>query len=51
MMVQRRLLDFRLCARNLLKADAILDHNFTFEQLCQVSHLTAQDGSAALAFL
>src|SRR5437879_13805464 len=35
-------------ARDLLAAGAILDHDFTFEELCQVAQLTPQDGLAAL---
>ena len=35
-------------ARELLAAGAVLDHDFTFEDLCQVAHLTPQDGLSAL---
>jgi len=47
-MIQRRLARLSPSAHNLLKAGAALDHNFTFEQLCQVAQFTPQDGLAAL---
>ena len=47
-MIQRRLSQLSPPARDLLAAGAVLDHGFTFEALCQVSHLTTQDGLFAL---
>jgi predicted ATPase len=47
-MIQRRLARLSLPAHNLLRAGAALDHDFTFEELCQVAYLTTQDGLAAL---
>jgi DNA-binding SARP family transcriptional activator len=47
-MVECRLARLSPPTRELLAAGATLDHNFTFEQLCQVAHLTTQDGLAAL---
>jgi predicted ATPase len=47
-MIQRRLARLSPPARNLLRAGATLDHDFTFEQLCQVAQLAPQEGLAAL---
>src|SRR6266487_2019039 len=47
-MIQRRLTRLSPPARNLLVAGTILDHDFTFEELCQVAQLAPQDGLAAL---
>ena len=47
-MIQCRLARLSPPARNLLVAGAILDHDFTFEELCQVAQLAPQDGLAAL---
>src|SRR6266568_7314332 len=47
-MIQLRLAQLSPPARELLAAGAVLDHDFTFEALCQVAHLTTQDGLFAL---
>jgi len=47
-MIQRRLARLSSPARNLLAAGAVLDHDFTFEELCQIAQLAPQDGLAAL---
>src|SRR5690348_14359979 len=47
-MIQLRLAQLSPPARELLVAGAVLDHDFTFEALCQVAHLTTQDGLFAL---
>ena len=47
-MIQLRLVRLSSPARELLAAGAVLDHDFTFEALCQVAHLTTQDGLFAL---
>ena len=47
-MIQRRLSQLSPAARELLAAGAVLDHDFTFEALCQVAQLTTQDGLFAL---
>jgi DNA-binding SARP family transcriptional activator len=47
-MIQLRLARLSPAARELLAAGAVLEHDFTFEELCQVAHLTAQDGLFAL---
>jgi DNA-binding SARP family transcriptional activator len=47
-MIQRRLARLSSLARNLLVAGAVLGHDFTFEELCQVAQLAPQDGLAAL---
>jgi len=47
-MIQLRLTRLSPPARELLVAGAVLDHDFTFEALCQVAHLTTQDGLFAL---
>ncbi len=47
-MIQRRLSRLSSPTRELLAAGAILDHDFTFEALCQVAQLTTQDGLFAL---
>jgi DNA-binding SARP family transcriptional activator len=47
-MIQLRLARLSPPARELLAAGAVLDHDFTFEALCQVAHLTTQDGLFAL---
>jgi DNA-binding SARP family transcriptional activator len=46
--IQRRLVRISLPARNLLRAGAALDHDFTFEELCYVAQLAPQEGLAAL---
>src|SRR5438093_13723681 len=38
-MIQRRLARLSSPARNLLAAGAVLDHDFTFEELCQIAQL------------
>src|SRR2546423_7854247 len=48
-MIQRRLARLSSPARSLLAAGAVLEQDFTFEQLCQVAQLAPQDGLAALA--
>src|SRR3989441_7695781 len=47
-LIQRRLARLSPSARTLLAAGAVLGHDFTFEELCQVAQLAAQDGLAAL---
>ncbi len=47
-MIERRLARLSSPARNLLAAGAVLGHDFTFEELCQVAQLAPQDGLAAL---
>jgi DNA-binding SARP family transcriptional activator len=47
-MIQRRLARLSSPARDLLAAGAVLDHDFTFEELCQVARLAPQEGLAAL---
>jgi DNA-binding SARP family transcriptional activator/tetratricopeptide (TPR) repeat protein len=47
-MIRLRLAQRSHFARELLAAGAVLDHDFTFEQLCQVAQLTTQDGILAL---
>ncbi|SRR5260370_41141341 len=43
-MILRRLARLSSPTRNLLAAGAVLGHDFTFEELCQVAQLTPQDG-------
>jgi tetratricopeptide (TPR) repeat protein len=43
-MIQLRLTRLSSPARELVAAGAILDHDFTFEDLCQIARLTPQDG-------
>ena len=47
-MILRRLTRLSPLARELLAAGAVLEHDFTFEELCQVAQLAPQDGLAAL---
>jgi predicted ATPase len=47
-MIQRRLARLSSPARDLLAAGAVLGHDFTFEELCQVAQLAPQEGLAAL---
>jgi len=47
-MIQRRLARLSSPAHDLLAAGAVLGHDFTFEELCQVARLAPQDGLAAL---
>jgi predicted ATPase/DNA-binding SARP family transcriptional activator len=47
-MIQLRLTRLSPSARELLAAGAVLDEDFTFDALCQVAHLTPQDGLFAL---
>ena len=47
-MIQRRLARLSSPARTLLAAGAVLEHDFTFEELCQVAQLAPQEGLAAL---
>ena len=47
-LIQRRLARLSSPARNLLAAGAVLGHDFTFEELCQVARLAPQDGLTAL---
>ncbi len=47
-MIQRRLARLSSPARSLLAAGAVLGHDFTFEELCQIAQLAPQDGLAAL---
>jgi hypothetical protein len=47
-LIQRRLARLSPPAHNLLRAGAVLDHDFTFEELCQVARLAPQEGLAAL---
>jgi len=47
-LIHRRLARLSSPARTLLTAGAVLRHNFTFEELCQVAQLGPQEGLAAL---
>ena len=47
-MIQRRLARLSSPARDLLAAGAVLGHDFTFEELCQVAQFAPQKGLAAL---
>ena len=47
-MIQQRLARLSSPARDLLAAGAVLGHDFTFEELCQVARLAPQDGLVAL---
>ncbi len=47
-MIQRRLARLSSPARDLLAAGAVLGHDFTFEELCQVAQLAPKDGLVAL---
>src|SRR5207302_8947711 len=47
-MILRRLARLSSPARDLLAAGAVLSHDFTFEELCQVAKLSPQDGLVAL---
>jgi DNA-binding SARP family transcriptional activator len=47
-LIQRRLARLSSPARDLLAAGAVLGHDFTFEELCQVAQLAPQKGLAAL---
>jgi predicted ATPase len=47
-MIQQRLGRLSSPARDLLAAGAVLGHDFTFEELCQVARLAPQDGLVAL---
>ncbi len=47
-MIQRRLARLSSPARDLLVAGAVLGHDFTFEELCQVAQLAPQKGLVAL---
>jgi DNA-binding SARP family transcriptional activator len=47
-LIQRRLARLSSPARDLLVAGAVLGHDFTFEELCQVAQLAPQKGLAAL---
>ncbi len=47
-LIERRLARLSSPARTLLAAGAVLGHDFTFEELCQVAQLAPQDGLAAL---
>jgi predicted ATPase len=47
-MILRRLARLSSPARDLLAAGAVLGHDFTFEELCQVAKLTPQDRLVAL---
>jgi predicted ATPase len=47
-LIQRRLARLSSSARTLLAAGAVLDHDFAFEELCQVAQLGPQEGLAAL---
>jgi predicted ATPase len=47
-MIQRRLARLSSPARILLAAGAVLEQDFTFEELCQVAQLAPQEGLAAL---
>ena len=47
-LIHRRLARLSFPARTLLTAGAVLRHNFTFEELCQVAQLGPQEGLAAL---
>ena len=47
-LIQRRLARLSSPARDLLAAGAVLGHDFTFEELCQVAQLAPQKGLTAL---
>lgn len=47
-MIQSRMVRLSPAARELLAAGAVLDHDFSFEQLCQIAHLSTKDGLSAL---
>src|SRR6266487_235974 len=47
-LIQRRLARLSSPARTLLAAGAVLEHDFAFEELCQVAQLAPQEGLAAL---
>ena len=47
-MIQRRLARLSSPARDLLAAGAVLGHDFTFEELCQVAQFAPQNGLVAL---
>src|SRR5205085_1699596 len=47
-MIQHRLTRLSSPARDLLAAGAVLGHDFTFEELCQVAQLAPKDGLVAL---
>lgn len=47
-MIQNRLAGLAPTTRELLAAGAVLDHDFLFDDLCQVARLSTQDGLAAL---
>jgi predicted ATPase len=47
-LIQRRLARLSSPARTLLAAGAALEHDFAFEELCQVAQLAPQEGLAAL---
>src|SRR2546429_7741552 len=47
-LIQRRLARLSSSARTLLAAGAVLEHDFAFEELCQVAQLGSQEGLAAL---
>ena len=47
-LIQRRLARLSSSARTLLAAGAVLEHDFAFEELCQVAQLGPQEGLAAL---
>jgi DNA-binding SARP family transcriptional activator len=47
-LIQGRLARLSSSARTLLAAGAVLEHDFAFEELCQVAQLAPQEGLAAL---
>jgi DNA-binding SARP family transcriptional activator len=47
-LIQRRLTRLSSSARTLLAAGAVLEYDFSFEELCQVAQLAPQEGLAAL---
>ncbi len=47
-LIQCRLARLSSSARTLLAAGAVLEHDFAFEELCQVAQLAPQEGLAAL---
>jgi DNA-binding SARP family transcriptional activator len=47
-LIQRRLARLSSPARTLLAAGAVLEHDFAFEELCQVAQLAPHEGLAAL---
>jgi predicted ATPase len=47
-LIQGRLARLSSSARTLLAAGAVLEHDFAFEELCQVAQLEPQEGLAAL---